>query len=109
MLLAYKIKKEKMQTFLLVIFIKNIFFTNVAQFQDISIFLEAVLSRKKEENELRKAASNVQSESHDHTFEEFRDKSEFNDDQVDPESRRPVEQFKGYHAFELWRTFLFRK
>ena len=31
-----------MQTFLLVIFILNIFLANVAQFQGISIFLEAV-------------------------------------------------------------------
>ena len=60
-----KIKKEKMRTFLLVIFLLNIFFTNVAQFQDISGFLEAI-----------------------------------NGDQVDQESRRPVEQFKDDHAFK---------
>ena len=52
MFLANENKKEKMQTFLLVIFIKKYFFTNVAQFQDISVFLEAVLSRKKEDNKL---------------------------------------------------------
>ena len=38
-----------MQTFLLVIYIYNIFLANVAQFQDISVFLEAVLLRNKEE------------------------------------------------------------
>ena len=32
-----------MQTFLLIIFIINTFLGNIAQFQDISIFLEAVL------------------------------------------------------------------
>ena len=47
-------KKEKMRMFLLVILYKKIFLANVAQFQDISVFLEAVLSRKKEENELKK-------------------------------------------------------
>ena len=36
----------------------------------------------------------------DHAFEEFEDKSEFNDDQVGLESWRPVEQFKDNHAFE---------
>ena len=36
----------------------------------------------------------------DHAFEEFKDESKFNDDQVAPESRRLVEQFKDDHAFE---------
>ena len=36
----------------------------------------------------------------DHAFEEFEDKSEFNDEQVNMESRRPVELFKDDHAFE---------
>ena len=41
-----------MQMVLLVIFIKNIYLANVVQFQDISVFLEAVLSRNREENKL---------------------------------------------------------
>ena len=52
-------------------------------------------------------------------FEEFEDESVFSDDQVDPESWRPVEQFKDDHEFQrrlhfredcvLCRTFTFGK
>ena len=52
MFLANENKNKKMRTILLVIFTQNIFFTNVAQFQDISVLLEAASSRKKEENKL---------------------------------------------------------
>ena len=46
----------------------------------------------------------------------FEDESEFNGDQVDPESQRPVEQFKDDHAFtefeddhKFQRRFHFRE
>ena len=60
-----------MPTFLLVIFYIKIFLANVAQFQDISVFLEAVLSRK------RKRMSWSKPFKDDHAFEEFEVENEF--------------------------------
>ena len=45
-----------MRRFFPVIFIKKIFLANVAQFQDIRVYLEVVLSRKKEESSLKLVA-----------------------------------------------------
>ena len=43
-----------------------------------------IMSLDGTESEFEDEKIQVDPESHDHTFEEFEDESEFNDDQVDP-------------------------